>query len=122
MREVIDAKGRAERAAEPLISRFTILLLSGTLFAFAGFGQLEGMNAMLAVAAGLIGVAGHRLLGKVATVQANVAQARKRRRTQAVLERRLQKHLNRPHLFGHQRADWTSDSIHNVPGVWVPVR
>jgi hypothetical protein len=122
MREFIDAKGRAEQSAEPLISRFTILLLSGTLFAFAGFGQLEGINAMLAVSAGFIGVAGHRLLGKVATVQANVAKVRKRRRTQAVVERRLQRHLNRPHLFGQPRPQWTADSIHNVPGVWVPMR
>lgn len=122
MRDVIHAKGRAERSAEPLISRFTILILSGTLFAFAALGRLDTLNTILAVSAGLIGVAGHQLLGRVVTVQESVAKIRKRRRAQAVLERRLQRHLNRPHLFGHTRPEMEADSIHNVPGTWISMR
>lgn len=103
-----------------LVSRTTISILSGLLIAFVFTGQVGGIGAILAGAAGMLGLVSQHLLSQVDTFNVQVLEDRKRARVQQRLEERLHKHVNRPYLLRRRIAD--VGLMTDIPGVWAPTR
>jgi hypothetical protein len=107
--------------ADPaLLSRTTISILSGLLIAYVMTGQVAGLAAMLAGAAGVLGLVSQHLLSQVDYFHSEVMADRKRNRVRAQLEERLHKHVNRPYLLRRRVSDYASTG--EVPGIWTSTR
>lgn len=103
-----------------LVSRTTISILSGLLLAFVLTGHVSGIAAVLAGAAGLLGMVSQHLLSQVDTFNTQVLEDRKRARVQKRLEERLHRHVNRPYMLRRRVSE--AFGMSDVPGVWAPTR
>jgi hypothetical protein len=120
MRRRVVAVQQHPPADPALVSRTTISILSGLLLAFVFTGQIGGIGAILAGAAGMLGLVSQHLLSQVDTFHVHVLEDRKRARVQQRLEERLHKHVNRPYLLRRRMVDM--DLMADVPGMWTPTR